>query len=188
MVGEDSASNHLLFSPFVMPQHDVEIYLDQQIDKWSKGAVRYIWEGVFILRQAKERRIWEALGYDSWSSYLSQKDIPLDHRTVDNYISAYNSFLKQGISLKEIRHLPPSKAQVIAPYITQENKLDLISMAEANSWRDLRDNMADLRHETSKIPPRPYMVLKQEGEYYRFVGMKNYEYLRGLKLPLDKIL
>jgi len=103
------------------------------------------WVLVEQLKNCREQKYWETLGYDSFASYLAQPEIDFNLHTVDNWITTYNR-------IKEHNLLPPegvidigiSKLSMIAPYLTTENASDLLYKAKTLSRNDLRSEMTGI--------------------------------------------
>lgn len=112
----------------------------------KKVAITSVWELAKTLKECREQKYWEALGYQSFASYLAQPELDLNEHTVNNWITILNRFEENRVVLPEV--LDISKVALIAPHITPENADELITKAQTLSRSDLR---AELPIETKPL-------------------------------------
>jgi len=96
------------------------------------------WVLVEQLKTCRENRYWQALGYETWASYLAQPEIDFHEHTVDNWITTYNhikayNLLPQYGSID----MAISRLAIVAPHLTKENASDLLYKAKTLSRSDL---------------------------------------------------
>jgi 16S rRNA G966 N2-methylase RsmD len=109
------------------------------------------WLLVENLKVARENRHWAILGHESWSSYLAQPEIDLNLRTVDNYISIYNSIKDNHLLTPACVEIDISKLQTIAPYLHNGNAAELIEKARTLSRSDLRQELKEEKRKDEAI-------------------------------------
>ena len=110
--------------------------LDLLIKQLRFESHRNFGELVKNLKVARETKIWEELGYETWAAYLAQPDIDLQARTVDKYISIYNKIAENVEHVQQL-NLDIGKLAIIAPHINKDNAEELLKKAQALSRSDL---------------------------------------------------
>lgn len=118
--------------------NELAFSIDQKIKELRRETVIKFWELVETLRDGRQRKLWETMGYDSWGEYLAQPEIGMVAATVDNYITALNS----GEKHPRFRELSRTRAILIAPHLDDKNADELISKARELSWSDLRTEVS----------------------------------------------
>jgi len=81
---------------------------------------------------------YNALGYASFESFLADPDIDLARRTAYRLIRLYKKYiLELGCATEALIEVGPSKLDKLAPYVTEENKIQLLNTASTLSRSDL---------------------------------------------------
>ena len=136
--------------------------LHQRVKRLRETAVSSFWELIEMLMEVKQREYFKILGYDTFAAYLCQPELCMNPVTTEKYFVAYRKMLSLRVPVLELKRLPRSKVSLIAPHLRDENAKELVELAQALSWSDLRAELK-LRADGKEIdetgrPPKPSFV------------------------------
>lgn len=105
------------------------------------------WALVTELRECRDKKYWEVLGYHSWASYLAQPEIDLSVHTVDNYLTIYNKVTELDLLPQCGSDIDIGKLSIITPKLTKENADELMDKAKSLSRSDLKTEITGIEKE-----------------------------------------
>lgn len=137
---------------------DTAFQLETEIKQLRYRTNSSFWQMIDRLAKAKEIKIWEKLGHESWASWLAQDGIDFNVGSVDRYLRGYKAIRSR---LTEAEALPlfsisRSKVLMVANRLTPENSLELIEKARVLSYSDLVLTVKELDNPSKDSrPPKP---------------------------------
>ena len=92
------------------------------------------------LHWMKTNKAYKSLGHPTFESYIADPDVDIGRTSAYIAIQSFEVFVQQ-LNMDETRLIEAgiSKLALVAPYVDEDNKEELITMATALSRSDLRD-------------------------------------------------
>lgn len=90
-----------------------------------------------ILKEVRDNQYWIVEGHPSFESYIADPEIGIKRSTAYHAIKLIETFPQREL----LSEIPVSKLIMIAPYVKEENKLELIAAAKSLSRSDLRQEL-----------------------------------------------
>jgi DNA modification methylase len=92
-----------------------------------------------LLRENRDRKYYEVLGYASFEAYIASPELSFRRRSVYDFIAIYEKFVIEcGVQPAALIGHEWTKLAEILPYVTNENYEELLSEVETLSRSDLR--------------------------------------------------
>lgn len=112
-----------------------------------------------LLKEVRDKELWKEYGYASFEEFC-EKEIGYRDRKVRYLIATVEGFERAGVTEEEAAELDASRAQTIAPVLTQQNKESWLSKAHSMPVRELRREVARSQgHAVPETAPRPWTVM-----------------------------
>ena len=151
---------------------DKAFLLETEIKQLRHRTNSSFWQMIDRLAKAKEMKIWEQLGHDSWSSWLAQEGLDLRSVTVDRYLRAYNAIrsrIDEAVALP-LFSISKSKVLIVANRLTPENSAELIEKARQLSYSDLKKEVSPLEEtEDNPHPRKPDFEWSESRKCWRLI-------------------
>ena len=148
-------------------QAEQAFILETEIKQLRRQTNTAFWQMIDRLAKAKEIKVWEQLGHDSWSSWLAQEGLDLRANTVDRYLRAYRAIesrVDEAVALP-LFSISRSKVLMIANKLTPENSEELIEKARQLSYSDLQREVSSVEeYEDNPRPPKPDFAWDEQRE------------------------
>lgn len=163
-----------------------------------------------VLKENRDRKYWETLGYDTFEAYIANPDIGFERSTIYNLIAIYERFvLEYDVQPAGLAKTYYSKLTEILPVVTKDNYEEWLTKAETLSRSDLREEVRShqgrspvyshaetefgdfvknnfLEYRISKKGLPDFMVIDANGEVVGFVEVKQSD--AGDDLKDDQVL
>lgn len=109
-----------------------------------------------LLKEIRDQRIYESLGYDTFESYIAQPELAFDRSTVYAIIGVYEDFvLSVQSDIDKLAKIGYAKLNRVRQFKNQDNFEEWIKKAEVLSLSDLSAEIREAKGITeggSKIP------------------------------------
>ena len=152
---------------------DKAFLLETEVKQLRYRTNSSFWQMVDRLAKAKEMRVWEQLGHDSWPSWLAQEGLDLRAATVNRYLRAYKAIMSrvsEAVALP-LFSISRSKVLMIANRLTPENSEELIEKARQLSYTDLKKEVSPLKEtEDNPHPGKPDFEWNKEEKCWRLIA------------------
>lgn len=148
--------------------------LDKQLRSLTVMATEAFYRMGQIMKEIRDNQYFEVLDFDSFEAYFAQPELGFKKSSVYHAIKLVETFP----AYKEIADVSYGKLLMIAPHITESNKLDLIGKARSLSRSDLITEIRDLRGGGEPDVTRVYRELWLCPKCGRIKGIKVYEICR----------
>ena len=137
--------------------------LHERLVALSNQATKSAYEMGLILKKIRDDGMWEILGHQSFTAYFSSPELGLKKSSVYRAIRLVEVFPQ----LEAVQQIPISKLSAITPYVTQENKDELVELAQSQSLGDLLHQLSEKKRqevEPKSLPlPKIYICNECKG-------------------------
>ena len=145
--------------------------LETEIKQLRQLTNSSFWQMIDRLAKAKEMEIWEELGHDSWSAWLSQEGLDLRAVTVDRYLRAFRAIksrVDEAVALP-LFSISRSKVLMVANKLTPENSAELIEKARQLSYSDLKKEVSSVEEADNPHPKKPDFDWDEELKCWKLI-------------------
>ena len=135
-----------------------------------------------LLKQVRDNKYFEVLGYDSFTSYIINSELGFSRRTAYNYIEIYEWYVEKfAYKMEYLAEMGQDKLMRLLPIIKKESpgkvKLDSL-MSEVRELRPVdfakkyKDDKKQVGHEDYLAPPE-YLRCSECGKWKIVVPVKD---------------
>lgn len=111
------------------------------------GTAAYLQAGRCLWHLRQGNKFKDILGdpMGEWRDFLGQPEVSLPYSTANKLLKAYEVF-KEWLKVPDdkLDKIPWHKLKAIAPHITEENKEELLAIAESGSIGDLAKSITEI--------------------------------------------
>jgi N6-adenosine-specific RNA methylase IME4 len=137
----------------ILPQEEA-FKIDKELKILKKGINGGFIEIAQRLKGIKEKQLYKVLNYETFESYIAQPDLGFSRGPVYELMAIYEKFVVElhvspgGLALTDW-----TKLREIRPYVTEENKEELLSKAKELSRSDLIEEVSQYKPQVPVLPP-----------------------------------
>ena len=129
--------------------------LHQKILNLGKQMNIGFFELAGIFKTIRDEKIYKDLGYGSFKEYLALPEMPYELPTVYSYIRIREVILELEIDPGVLEEITYVKFRALIPYITKDNKEELLAQAKTLSSSDFKKLFADKKKNEGFEDERP---------------------------------
>ena len=92
----------------------------------------------YLLKQVKEKRLYEEWDYDSFEEAIADPDISISRSTAYGLLQVWDTWVERfGLTPEEVATVPYDKLLMAAPMVTEDNHKEIFEDAKNLSRQDL---------------------------------------------------
>jgi hypothetical protein len=114
-----------------------------------------------LLKQMRDEKLYEQLGYETFLTYLAEPDISFSQASAYNAIKLYEVYELQLKKKDELQGIPTRRLVTLLPMVNDKNVDDWLSKARSLSASDLRLELEEGRKANGENHPEEFHSLSR---------------------------
>jgi hypothetical protein len=131
---------------------DKAFTVDLHIRQLKKVSNQTHLELARLLKEVRDNKYYEVLGEATFESYIARPELGFSKSSVYRFIGIYETYIeKLKVPHEVIETMDYNKLDIIRPYIKEDNKDEMLSLATGNSRSDLNKSLVEMKLKSEPI-------------------------------------